>query len=183
MKDWLDQGPIIAKQFLLTTLGGRPFGLPEWCLQVLSVFINIAAVLGIFLTLFALISVMERKILARIQNRYGPNRVGPFGLFQPVADGIKMLIKEDIVPRQADKVVHFLAPIVMVGAGDPHARHHSVRAKHDARSHRRRHPVFLRRSARQPKSRCSWPAGRATTNTRCSERCAPSRRWSATKCR
>ncbi len=114
MKDWLDQAPIIAKQFLLSTLAGWPFSLPEWCLQVISVFINIAAVLGIFLTLFALISVMERKILARIQNRYGPNRVGPFGLFQPVADGIKMLIKEDIVPHQADAVLHFLAPIMMV---------------------------------------------------------------------
>ncbi len=48
-----------------------------------------------------------------MQNRYGPNRVGPFGLFQPVADGIKMLIKEDIVPARADKVVHFLAPVVL----------------------------------------------------------------------
>jgi len=53
-------------------------------------------------------------VLGRIQNRYGPNRVGPMGLFQPVADGVKMLIKEDIVPTNADKVVHFLAPIVMV---------------------------------------------------------------------
>src|SRR2546430_16486924 len=65
------------------------------------------------MTLFALISVLERKILGRIQNRYGPNRVGPFGLFQPIADGIKLLIKEDIVPARADKVVHFLAPIMM----------------------------------------------------------------------
>ena len=56
---------------------------------------------------------LERKILGRMQNRYGPNRVGPFGLFQPVADGIKMLIKEDIVPVRADKVVHFLAPIML----------------------------------------------------------------------
>ena len=59
---------------------------------------------------------LERKILARIQNRYGPNRVGPFGLLQPVADGIKLLIKEDIVPFRADKVVHFLAPIMMAAA-------------------------------------------------------------------
>ena len=63
-----------------------------------------------------LISVLERKILGRIQNRYGPNRVGPFGLFQPVADGIKMLIKEDIVPARADKVVHFLAPIIIAAS-------------------------------------------------------------------
>ncbi|HEX3817734.1 MAG TPA: NADH-quinone oxidoreductase subunit NuoH, partial [Chthoniobacterales bacterium] len=52
-------------------------------------------------------------ILARIQNRLGPNRVGPFGLLQPAADGMKMLIKEDIGPARADKVVHFLAPILM----------------------------------------------------------------------
>jgi NADH-quinone oxidoreductase subunit H len=51
-----------------------------------------------------------------MQNRYGPNRVGPFGLFQPVADGIKMLIKEDIVPARADKVVHFLAPVLIAAA-------------------------------------------------------------------
>src|SRR5437016_7223127 len=82
-------------------------------MQIVSALISIAAVLAVFLTLFALISVLERKILGRIQNRYGPNRVGPFGLFQPVADGIKMLIKEDIVPARADKIVHFLAPILI----------------------------------------------------------------------
>jgi NADH-quinone oxidoreductase subunit H len=52
--------------------------------------------------------------LGRIQNRYGPNRVGPWGLLQPAADGIKALIKEDLVPRGADRVVHFLAPLVLV---------------------------------------------------------------------
>jgi NADH-quinone oxidoreductase subunit H len=107
---FLDQIFVWGKQQLLSFL---PWA-PDWLLQILSSLINIAAVLGVFLTLFALISVMERKILARIQNRYGPNRVGPFGLFQPVADGIKMLIKEDVVPIRADKVVHFLAPIMMV---------------------------------------------------------------------
>jgi NADH-quinone oxidoreductase subunit H len=86
---------------------------PDWVQAIASSLINITGVLAVFLTLFALISVLERKILGRIQNRYGPNRVGPFGLFQPVADGIKLLIKEDIVPDRADKVVHFLAPIMM----------------------------------------------------------------------
>ena len=105
-----DQIFVIAKHFILSWLTW----LPDWVVQIISCLINVAAVLGVFLTLFALISVFERKILARIQNRYGPNRVGPFGLLQPVADGIKMLIKEDIVPRGADKVVHFLAPIAMV---------------------------------------------------------------------
>src|SRR5471032_2718677 len=104
----VDQIFVVAKHWLLSLLGGSP----DWVLQIVSSLLNIAAVLGAFLTLFALISVLERKILARIQNRYGPNRVGPFGLFQPAADGIKMLIKEDIVPLRADKVVHFLAPIL-----------------------------------------------------------------------
>src|SRR5438105_4389038 len=109
MNDFLDQIFVRAKQMLLPLLTGAP----DWVIQLASSLINIFALLGVFLTLFALISVLERKILGRMQNRYGPNRVGPFGLFQPVADGIKMLIKEDIVPVRADKIVHFLAPILI----------------------------------------------------------------------
>src|SRR3977135_566117 len=105
----VDQLFIHIKQSLISLLAGAP----DWLIQIASALINIFAVLGVFLTLFALISVLERKILGRMQNRYGPNRVGPFGLFQPVADGIKMLIKEDIVPLRADKLVHFLAPILV----------------------------------------------------------------------
>jgi NADH-quinone oxidoreductase subunit H len=108
--EFFDQIFIHGKQYLLSFVGGAP----SWLVQILSSLINISALLGVFLTLFALISVLERKILGRIQNRYGPNRVGPFGLLQPVADGIKMLIKEDVVPLRADKVVHFLAPLMMV---------------------------------------------------------------------
>src|SRR5467141_4625067 len=107
--DFPDQIFLRAKEWLLSPLAGAP----DWLIQIISSLINISGVLGVFLTLFALISVLERKILGRMQNRYGPNRVGPFGLFQPVADGIKMLIKEDIVPVRADKVVHFLAPIMI----------------------------------------------------------------------
>src|SRR6266478_1513186 len=109
MSKSIDQVFLNAKQWLLSWLAG----LPTWMVQVVSSLINIFALLAVFLTLFALISVLERKILARMQNRYGPNRVGPFGLFQPIADGIKMLIKEDIVPARADKIVHFLAPILI----------------------------------------------------------------------
>ena len=108
--DFLDQIFVRGKQQLLAPLGGAP----AWLTPVTSALINIVALLVVFLTLFALISVLERKILGRIQNRYGPNRVGPWGLFQPVADGIKMLIKEDVVPFRADKIMHFLAPILMV---------------------------------------------------------------------
>jgi NADH-quinone oxidoreductase subunit H len=109
MSKSLDQVFVSAKQWLLSLLAGSP----SWVIQVVSSLINIFALLAVFLTLFALLSVLERKILARMQNRYGPNRVGPFGLFQPIADGIKMLIKEDIVPARADKIVHFLAPVLI----------------------------------------------------------------------
>src|SRR5882672_1357043 len=104
--EFVDQIFVIAKRWLLSLL----MGAPDWVIQIASSLLNIAAVLGVFLTLFALISVLERKILGRIQNRYGPNRVGPFGLLQPAADGIKLLIKEDIVPLRADLVVQRLPP-------------------------------------------------------------------------
>ena len=55
---------------------------------------------------------IERRALGRMQSRLGPNRTGPFGLFQPVADALKVLIKENIVPDAADKLVHWLAPVV-----------------------------------------------------------------------
>src|SRR5215472_433826 len=81
---------------------------------LVSAVISIAGIIGVFASLFAVTTVLERKGLGRIQNRYGPNRVGPFGFLQPAADGIKALIKEDVVPRAADKVVHFLAPLAIV---------------------------------------------------------------------
>jgi NADH-quinone oxidoreductase subunit H len=109
VRHFLDQIFVIAKQRILLLFSGAP----DWVGQIVSSLLNIVALLVVFLSLFALVSVLERKILARIQNRLGPNRVGPFGLLQPAADGIKMLIKEDIVPLRADKVMHFLAPIFL----------------------------------------------------------------------
>lgn len=87
---------------------------PEAWQPLVSAVIAIAGIIGVFASLFAVTTVLERKGLGRIQNRYGPNRVGPFGFLQPAADGIKALIKEDIVPRSADKVIHFLAPLMVV---------------------------------------------------------------------
>src|SRR5436305_8141034 len=81
----------------------------------ISALISVAAIIGVFATLFALTTILERKGLGRIQNRYGPNRVGPYGLLQPAADGLKSLTKEDIVPRSADQLIHFLAPLALVG--------------------------------------------------------------------
>ena len=56
----------------------------------------------------------ERKIVGRVQQRYGPNRVGPLGLMQPLADGVKLLFKEQIIPAQADVSVFFIAPVISV---------------------------------------------------------------------
>jgi NADH-quinone oxidoreductase subunit H len=103
----LDQIFVNGKQWLLAFL-------PETFQPIASILLVIAAILGVFATLFAVTTILERKILGRIQNRFGPNRVGPFGFLQPAADGIKMLTKEDIVPRGADKVIHFLAPLALI---------------------------------------------------------------------
>src|SRR5579859_501618 len=87
---------------------------PDQYQPFFSALISVAVLIGTFASLFALTTILERKGLGRIQNRYGPNRVGPFGFLQPAADGLKALTKEDIVPRTADQSVHFLAPLVLV---------------------------------------------------------------------
>ncbi|HEY7535329.1 MAG TPA: NADH-quinone oxidoreductase subunit NuoH [Thermodesulfobacteriota bacterium] len=72
--------------------------------------VKIALVLIVVLTLVAYLVYAERRIMAFIQDRLGPNRVGPFGLLQPLADGIKLIFKEDIVPERANKTFYILAP-------------------------------------------------------------------------
>jgi NADH-quinone oxidoreductase subunit H len=63
---------------------------------------------------FAYLTLYERRALARIQVRIGPNRAGPFGILQPVADGIKLIFKEELIPTRADKVMFLMAPVVTV---------------------------------------------------------------------
>ncbi|HSV86465.1 MAG TPA: NADH-quinone oxidoreductase subunit NuoH [Levilinea sp.] len=63
---------------------------------------------------FAYTTLFERKVLARMQVRIGPNRAGPFGALQPVADGIKLIFKEDLIPHSADKITFVLAPVITV---------------------------------------------------------------------
>ena len=75
------------------------------------------AIFTVIILAFVLLSVMafiwfERRAMAIMQSRLGPNRAGPFGLFQPVADSLKVMLKEDIVPSRADKLIHWLAPVV-----------------------------------------------------------------------
>lgn len=103
----LDQIFVNAKQWLL---GWFPL---QWQ-PLVSAVISVVALLIVFPSLFAFTTVLERKGLGRIQNRLGPNRVGPWGLLQPAADGLKALTKEDVIPRSADQWVHLLAPLVLV---------------------------------------------------------------------
>jgi len=104
--NWLDQ--------IFVTSGHQLVSLAPASLQpAASVLLTIAAIMAVCGGCFALTTIIERKGLGRIQNRRGPNRVGPCGLFQPLADGLKMLTKEDIVPSSADKAAHFLAPIIL----------------------------------------------------------------------
>jgi NADH-quinone oxidoreductase subunit H len=107
MIETIDQIFVLLKHWLV---GFLPAGLQP----VASVLVSVVAIIAVFPSLFAIAVWMERKGLGRMQNRIGPNRVGPFGLFQPIADGIKSLTKEDIVPLRADAVVHFMAPVVLV---------------------------------------------------------------------
>jgi NADH-quinone oxidoreductase subunit H len=76
--------------------------------------IKSAIVIFILLTAFAYMTLIERRVIAKIQGRLGPNRAGPFGLLQPVADGIKMAFKEQFVPAQAKKTIYLIAPIISV---------------------------------------------------------------------
>jgi NADH-quinone oxidoreductase subunit H len=103
-----------ADQFFVNLLHRLVSHVPAGVGEVVSALVSVVGILAVFASLFAITTVLERKGLGRIQNRYGPNRVGPFGLLQPLADGIKSLTKEDVVPNAADMAVHFLAPLLLV---------------------------------------------------------------------
>ena len=79
----------------------------EWSLKSVVIII-------IILGGFAYLTLFERRVLARIQTRIGPNRAGPFGLLQPIADAIKLIFNEELIPAQADKVLFLVAPVITV---------------------------------------------------------------------
>ncbi len=88
--------------------------LPEPVVSVIGMLLSALIIMTIAAVTMLYMTYLERKVVARIQDRIGPNRVGPFGLLQPLADGIKMFTKEMIVPTQAHKVVYNIAPVLAV---------------------------------------------------------------------
>ncbi len=82
--------------------------------EIVASVIKSAIVIFALLTAFAYMTLIERRVVAKIQGRIGPNRLGPLGMFQPVADAIKLAFKEQIMPTQAKKAVYLVAPIISV---------------------------------------------------------------------
>src|SRR5690349_1368081 len=79
---------------------------------VLIPLLKIGLVFAVLSGVIAYLTLLERKVIAFMQVRLGPMRVGPYGLLQPIADGLKLMLKEDIVPARADKWIFTLAPII-----------------------------------------------------------------------
>ena len=86
--------------------------LTEFQTFLLLSILKVVVVVVITLTAVAYTVLLERKVLGRIQNRWGPSRVGPFGLLQPLADGIKLFLKEELLPLAAEKPLFIIAPII-----------------------------------------------------------------------
>ncbi len=84
--------------------------LTEFQTFLLLSILKVVVVLVITLTAVAYTVLLERKVLGRIQNRWGPSRVGPFGLLQPLADGIKLFLKEDLMPIASERPLFIIAP-------------------------------------------------------------------------
>jgi NADH-quinone oxidoreductase subunit H len=109
MSFWNDPLKVSA-DWLMSILTG--WGMPEIAAQVLIGFLGVLVLISILMVLDIFLVWVERKVVSRFQDRIGPNRVGPFGLIQPFADIIKLLIKEDTTPGGADKVVYNIAPML-----------------------------------------------------------------------
>ncbi len=109
MSFWTD--PLkVAADWLLGIFTG--WGMPEIAANILIGFLGVLLLISLLMLLDIFLVWVERKVVSRFQDRIGPNRVGPFGLIQPFADIIKLIIKEDITPSNADKVVFNIAPML-----------------------------------------------------------------------
>jgi NADH-quinone oxidoreductase subunit H len=111
MNFWTNPIQVVA-DWLISLLTG--WGLPEILASIITQLVGIVILVTIMLVIDILLVWIERKVVARFQDRLGPNRVGPFGLIQPFADIIKLFIKENITPVGVDKVVYNLAPVLSV---------------------------------------------------------------------
>ena len=87
----------------------------DWITGIIIMTVKLGIVLVGLLLLAAYLVWVERKLLARMQIRYGPNRAGKFGLLQPISDVVKLITKEDTIPAEADRVLFLLAPAVVAG--------------------------------------------------------------------
>src|SRR2546430_1837542 len=83
-------------------------------MELLVTIILIAILMGALQTTCAYLVFLERKVCAWMQDRIGPNRVGPWGLLQPLADGLKFILKEDVIPTHVNKFLYILAPAISV---------------------------------------------------------------------
>ena len=108
--DFLKDPLKVAADWLLGIFSG--WGMPDLWAQVLIGFLGIFILVALLMVLDIFLVWIERKVVSRFQSRIGPNRLGPFGLIQPFADIIKLLIKEDTTPEGADRTLYNLAPIL-----------------------------------------------------------------------
>src|SRR5512144_2119367 len=88
--------------------------LPPLATEAIHAFIVGFIVLNVIIGMVTYVTLLERKFAARMQSRIGPYRVGPHGLLQPIADGLKLILKEDIVPAASDRWVYNLAPVIFL---------------------------------------------------------------------
>jgi len=89
------------------------WGMPPWAVNLVADIVGVVILLLVGIMGVLIFTPMERKVIARMQDRPGPNRVWPYGLLQALADAIKMLTKEDIVPTNSDRRLHMLAPLIV----------------------------------------------------------------------
>ena len=113
MSFWTNPIQVIYDWLMLTLTG---WGLNGSVANVIANLLGIVLLITAAMILDIMLVWVERKVVARFQGRLGPNRVGPYGLFQPFPDIIKLIIKEDITPNGADKLVYNLAPILSLGS-------------------------------------------------------------------
>ncbi len=89
------------------------WGVPEWGVNLIADVVGVLVLLVMGVMAVLIFTPMERKVIARMQDRPGPNRTWGYGAIQAIADAIKMLTKEDVVPDNADRVLHMLAPLIV----------------------------------------------------------------------